>query len=124
MVVIAAVLCCYAVQLKNRLAWDDALDVWGVHGVGGLLMGNPDFLWTQAAAAVVSGVWAFAFTYGMLWLNRRRHPGQGGRRHPAGSVWITRCTASRPISDTGGGIRRAPKPRRACGFLPGAEPRR
>ena len=23
--------------LKNRLRWDDALDVWGVHGVGGML---------------------------------------------------------------------------------------
>ena len=86
--VIAAVVCYYAVQMKNRLGWDDALDVWGVHGVGGLLgtlllgvfasktwnpagadgllMGNPDFLWKQVVAAIVSGVWAFAFTYGML----------------------------------------------------------
>jgi Amt family ammonium transporter len=23
--------------LKNKLKWDDALDVWGVHGVGGLI---------------------------------------------------------------------------------------
>ena len=23
--------------LKNKLRWDDALDVWGVHGVGGIL---------------------------------------------------------------------------------------
>ena len=29
--------CYFAVALKNRLRWDDALDVWGVHGVGGLL---------------------------------------------------------------------------------------
>ncbi|HVD90069.1 MAG TPA: ammonium transporter, partial [Jatrophihabitantaceae bacterium] len=29
---------CYgAVAFKNRLKWDDALDVWGVHGVGGFL---------------------------------------------------------------------------------------
>ena len=29
---------CYcAILLKNRMKWDDALDVWGVHGVGGLL---------------------------------------------------------------------------------------
>ncbi|WP_407311673.1 ammonium transporter [Desulfosporosinus sp. SB140] len=29
---------CYAaVQLKIKLDWDDALDVWGVHGVGGIL---------------------------------------------------------------------------------------
>ncbi len=29
----AGVVCYYAIQLKNRLNWDDALDVWGVHGV-------------------------------------------------------------------------------------------
>ena len=35
---IASGLVCYAaVQLKSRLKWDDALDVWGVHGVGGML---------------------------------------------------------------------------------------
>src|SRR6266705_1963943 len=33
----AGVVCYYAIQLKNRLHWDDALDVWGVHGMGGLL---------------------------------------------------------------------------------------
>lgn len=93
---IAAVVCFFAVQLKNRLGWDDALDVWGVHGVGGLLgtillgvfatklwnpagadgllAGNPDFLWKQIVAAVVSGVWAFVFTYGMLWLIDRVTP--------------------------------------------------
>ncbi|UTH75851.1 ammonium transporter [Chromobacterium sp. IIBBL 290-4] len=93
---IAAVVCYFAVQLKNRLQWDDALDVWGVHGVGGLLgtillgvfaakgwnaagadgllMGNADFLFKQVVAAVVSGAWAFGFTYGMLWLIDRVTP--------------------------------------------------
>ena len=33
----AGVVCYYAVALKNWLELDDALDVWGVHGVGGLL---------------------------------------------------------------------------------------
>jgi Amt family ammonium transporter len=33
----AGVVCYYAIQLKNRMKWDDALDVWGVHGMGGLL---------------------------------------------------------------------------------------
>ena len=33
---IAAGMVCYlAVHLKNKLGWDDALDVWGVHGIGG-----------------------------------------------------------------------------------------
>src|SRR5437667_3530572 len=33
----AGVVCYYACALKNKLRWDDALDVWGVHGVGGFL---------------------------------------------------------------------------------------
>jgi ammonium transporter, Amt family len=33
----AGVVCYAAIALKKRLGWDDALDVWGVHGVGGLL---------------------------------------------------------------------------------------
>jgi Amt family ammonium transporter len=89
--IIAGLVCYWAVMLKNKLKWDDALDVWGVHGVGGalgivllgvlanenynpsvhtngLLMGNPSFFFKQLAAIAISSVWAFAFTYGMLWL--------------------------------------------------------
>src|SRR6185369_7280373 len=34
---IASGMVCYlAVHLKNRIGWDDALDVWGVHGMGGV----------------------------------------------------------------------------------------
>jgi Amt family ammonium transporter len=87
--IIAGLACYYAVVLKNKMGWDDALDVWGVHGVGGLtgsillgvfastawnpagadglLAGDAGFLGKQIVAAVVSGAWAFAFTYGMLW---------------------------------------------------------
>ena len=87
---IAGVVCFFAVALKNKLRWDDALDVWGVHGVGGALgvvllgffasksfnpngtdgalFGNPGFLGKQLVAIVFSSVWAFVFTYGMLWL--------------------------------------------------------
>jgi len=86
----AGLICFYAVALKNRMGWDDALDVWGVHGVGGLagtillgvfaskawnaggadglLLGNSSFFFKQCAAVVLSGIWAFVFTYGMLWL--------------------------------------------------------
>ena len=32
--ILAGLGCYMAVQLKNKLGWDDALDVWGVHGVG------------------------------------------------------------------------------------------
>jgi Amt family ammonium transporter len=88
--------CYFAVALKNRLQWDDALDVWGVHGVGGflgivllgvfattafnpagtdgLIAGNGAFFLKQLVAVAVSSVWAFAFTYGMLWLIDRVTP--------------------------------------------------
>jgi len=88
--VLSGVICYYAVALKNKLGWDDALDVWGVHGVGGfigviflgifankawnpagadgLLLGNAAFFGKQCAAVALSSVWAFSFTYGMLWL--------------------------------------------------------
>jgi Amt family ammonium transporter len=88
--IVSGGVCYFAVALKNRLKWDDALDVWGVHGVGGalgivllgvfattafnaqgangLLAGNPVFLGKQLAAIALSSVWAFAFTYAMLWL--------------------------------------------------------
>src|SRR6266581_3294535 len=35
--IVSGLVCFLAVALKNRLNWDDALDVWGVHGVGGFL---------------------------------------------------------------------------------------
>ncbi len=35
--IVSGVVCYYAVAMKNKLHWDDALDVWGVHGVGGFL---------------------------------------------------------------------------------------
>ena len=47
---IAGVVCCYAVKLKTKAGYDDALDVVGVHFVGGLVgslligfFANPDF---------------------------------------------------------------------------------
>ncbi|MBN1826898.1 MAG: ammonium transporter [Candidatus Eisenbacteria bacterium] len=88
--VIAGLVCYGAVGLKNRLGWDDALDVWGVHGVGGalgiillglfgstavnaagadgLIYGGAAFFGKQVGAVVGSSVYAFAFTYVMLWL--------------------------------------------------------
>src|SRR5467141_2262944 len=88
--VVSGVVCYYAVAWKNREGLDDALDVWGVHGVGGalgivmlgmfatrafnpsstngLFSGNPAFFWKQCAAVVLSSAWAFGFTYAMLWL--------------------------------------------------------
>jgi Amt family ammonium transporter len=86
--VVSGVVCYFAVNLKNRLQWDDALDVWGVHGVGGilgtillgvfaskavnpagadgLLAGNVSFFLKQTAAVLIASAWGFLFTYGML----------------------------------------------------------
>jgi len=94
--IIAGLVCYFAVALKNKLQLDDALDVWGVHGVGGLLgiillgvfatiefnpkgangllAGNSSFFFKQLVAVVVSSIWAFGFTYGMLWLINKFTP--------------------------------------------------
>ena len=94
--ILAGIICYFAVALKNKLQWDDALDVWGVHGVGGLigifflgifgtvavnptgtnglLHGNAGFLWVQALGVIISSIWAFVFTYGMLWIINKFTP--------------------------------------------------
>jgi Amt family ammonium transporter len=87
--IVSGAVCYFAVALKNRLALDDALDVWGVHGVGGflgivllgvfaslafnpsagtdgLLAGNASFFFKQLVAVLISSIWAFGFTYIML----------------------------------------------------------
>jgi Amt family ammonium transporter len=96
---VAGVVCYYACALKNRLRWDDALDVWGVHGVGGflgivllgvfastawnpaanggangLLAGDSSFFVKQLAAGLFSSAWALIFTLGMLWVIDRVTP--------------------------------------------------
>lgn len=94
--ILAGIICYFAVALKNKLEWDDALDVWGVHGVGGfigifflglfgtvavnptgangLFHGNAGFLGVQALGVLISSVWGFVFTYGMLWLINKFTP--------------------------------------------------
>ncbi len=86
--IVAGLVCFFAVELKNRLKWDDALDVWGVHGVGGtlgiillgvfasthinpsggvgLIYGGGSFFGKQLVAVVGASLYAFLFTFGML----------------------------------------------------------
>ena len=84
--VAAGAVCYFAVVFRKKKGLDDALDVWGVHGVGGALgiimlgvlasesiggqnglyHGNQDFFMVQLAGLALACVWAFAFTYGML----------------------------------------------------------
>ncbi len=84
----AGVLCYFGVQLKNRLGYDDALDVVGVHGVGGitgalltgvfastavnslgrdgLLAGNPGQLIPQIVGVLVTVVFSFVVSFLIL----------------------------------------------------------
>jgi len=84
----AGIVCYLAVQFKNKMKWDDALDVWGVHGMGGvfgtillgvfaskainaagadgLIYGGGTFFVKQIVAVVAASVYAFVFTYLML----------------------------------------------------------
>ena len=90
--IVAGVVCYFAVSLKNKLHWDDALDVWGVHGVGGSLGvimlglfatssvnsmvttnglfvgGEFEFFGKQLVTVLAVCTYAFIFTYVMLWL--------------------------------------------------------
>ncbi len=59
---LAGLVCCYAVRLKTKLRYDDALDVVGVHFVGGLVgslligfFSNPEFFGAEFAAGLFYG---------------------------------------------------------------------
>jgi ammonium transporter, Amt family len=104
--IVAGGVCYLAVQLKNRLAWDDALDVWGVHGIGGLLgiillgvfssvainpaggvglvYGSGAFFGKQVAAGLGASAYAFVFTYVMLKLIDRITPVRVGEEDERG----------------------------------------
>jgi len=89
--IVAGASCYMAVQLKNKMRWDDALDVWGVHGIGGfigtillgvfaysgtnavtgqaysgLIYGDFSFFMKQLITVVAASAYAFIFTYIML----------------------------------------------------------
>ncbi|HLF33115.1 MAG TPA: ammonium transporter [Cyclobacteriaceae bacterium] len=61
--IIASILCYLAVTAKNRLGYDDSLDAFGIHGIGGVA--GAIFLtffirdsWMQSAAAAAGGSWS------------------------------------------------------------------
>lgn len=84
----AGVFCYTAVIVKTRLGYDDSLDAFGVHGIGGtwgalatglfaskainpggadgLFFGNPGQLWIQFVAVLASWVLAFVGTFVIL----------------------------------------------------------
>ncbi|MEN6618083.1 MAG: ammonium transporter [Rikenellaceae bacterium] len=93
---IAGIVCYMAVQLKNKMKWDDAMDVWGVHGIGGvlgtillgvfaskaingsgadgLLNGGGSFFMKEIITVVAAAIYAFIFTYIMLSIINRITP--------------------------------------------------
>jgi len=54
---VGASLACYsAVEFRKKVKWDDALDVWGVHGVGGILGIILTGVFAESAVNHVSGL--------------------------------------------------------------------
>nr|WP_085931005.1 ammonium transporter [Desulfosporosinus sp. OT] len=84
--ILSSVVCYMAVQVRIKLDWDDALDVWGVHGVGGILgsilvgvfavstvngtsgliQGNMHQFLVQTFGVVFTAIYAFVVTYLIL----------------------------------------------------------
>ncbi len=84
----AGIFCFLACRLRARVKLSDSLDVWGVHGIGGiwgvlatglfasiainsagangLFYGNPHQLLIQLVAVAVSCAYSFALTFGIL----------------------------------------------------------
>lgn len=61
--IIASLACYKAIQIKNKLGYDDSLDAFGIHGVGGII--GAIFLtffirksWMEEAAAASGGSWS------------------------------------------------------------------
>lgn len=84
--ILATYVCFYAVKFRMRMKWDDALDVWGVHGMGGvvgsiftgvfasariggfsgLIEGNTAQFVANLEGTAISIVFAFVTTYILL----------------------------------------------------------
>ncbi|HPQ69497.1 MAG TPA: ammonium transporter [bacterium] len=104
--IIAGIVCYGAITMKNKLGWDDALDVWGVHGVGGIIgtimlgmfatiavnpnganglfAGNAAFFGKEVAAVLGASAYAFIFTYVALWLINKITPVHTSQEEEAG----------------------------------------
>jgi ammonium transporter, Amt family len=66
----AAFICYYAIIFKNKLGYDDSLDAFGIHGVGGmvgslLLVFFIRKSWMQSAASAAGGSWSVWQQFGV-----------------------------------------------------------
>jgi len=86
--VLSGIICYFAIALKNKFKWDDALDVWGIHGIGGftgiillgvfgwtainevgsngLFHGGSSFFGLQVLAVAISSAYSLVITYILL----------------------------------------------------------
>ncbi len=84
--IIAAIACFFAMKFRVYMEWDDALDVWGCHGVGGivgsvltgvfaseamggfsgLIEGNSEQFLANVYGTVIAAAFAFFATYAIL----------------------------------------------------------
>ncbi|MBT3921022.1 MAG: ammonium transporter [Nitrospina sp.] len=77
---LAGIICFYAVVVKIKVGYDDSLDVFGIHAVGGawgalatglfvtiggtgMLTGNFNQVWVQLVGIVAAGTYSFVITY-------------------------------------------------------------
>jgi Amt family ammonium transporter len=89
---LASFICYMAIQLKNKLGYDDSLDAFGIHGVGGItgalllaffirpawmkeaaaLVNSKWTVWNQlgiqASAVVIAIVYAAGMTFGIIYI--------------------------------------------------------
>jgi ammonium transporter, Amt family len=68
--VLASLICYYAIILKNKLGYDDTLDAFGIHGVGGIVgaLGLSFFIrdsWMREAAETAGGSWTMMQQFGI-----------------------------------------------------------
>ena len=90
--IIASILCYMAIMVKNKLGYDDSLDAFGIHGVGGItgavlldifhqtimdggccsccrrFMDSMESAWIQALAVLIAIVYAAVMTYILMYV--------------------------------------------------------
>jgi len=102
---LAGIICLAATKFRGRRKWDDALDVWACHGIGGtlgviatgvfasnainghagLLEGGMRLFWLQVGAALFVAAYAFWVTYLILHVMKAIRPIQVSEKDEMGS---------------------------------------
>ncbi len=107
--ILAGIVCYAAISLKNKLGWDDALDVWGIHGIGGMLgaillgvfgttsvnasgfdgffsCGDFSYVFKQTVAVFAAAIYAFIFSYIILYVINLVTPVKVSAEHEEGGL--------------------------------------